>query len=184
LDPPAPELDPYLDAAARCFGRHGFARTSIPDVARELGVSRATVYRRVGTVQRLARLLLAREIHAFLGTIGPRDALDRERLERLLTRLARLASEHPVLRKLISDEPDVIGRMFVAEYGRVLEVLVPLVAAGLRRAMRRGRVARRDPDALAESLVRIALSLLIAPPVTDAGAFVHEILAPVLEPAG
>ena len=62
--PPAPpaELDPYLDAAARCLARHGIGRTSVQDVARELGVNRATVYRQVGTVEDMVRLLVAREL--------------------------------------------------------------------------------------------------------------------------
>src|SRR3546814_18879186 len=49
---PAVELDPYLDAAARCFTRFGITRTRVPDVAAEVGVSRVTVYRPVGTVER------------------------------------------------------------------------------------------------------------------------------------
>ena len=38
-EPPPPDLDIYLDAAARCLARHGVGRTSVQDVARELGVS-------------------------------------------------------------------------------------------------------------------------------------------------
>src|SRR5579884_3492717 len=66
--PPVPpeELDPYLDAAARCFGRFGISRTRVPDVAAEVGVSRVTVYRQVGTVEDMARMLLARDMHRLL----------------------------------------------------------------------------------------------------------------------
>src|SRR3546814_393937 len=63
---PAVELDPYLDAAARCFTRFGITRTRVPDVAAEVGVSRVTVYRQVGTVEDMARLLLARAMHRIL----------------------------------------------------------------------------------------------------------------------
>src|SRR3546814_68889 len=76
---PAVELDPYLDAAARCFTRFGITRTRVPDVAAEVGVSRVTVYRQVGTVEDMARLLLARDMHRILtalpaaleGAVGP-----------------------------------------------------------------------------------------------------------------
>src|SRR5690242_17733681 len=34
-----------LDAALRCFGRWGVAKTTFDDIAREAGYSRATVYR-------------------------------------------------------------------------------------------------------------------------------------------
>src|SRR3546814_18542456 len=56
----SPALDPYLDAAARCFVRHGLRRTRLTDIADDAGVSRLTVYRQVGTVEDAARLLLAR----------------------------------------------------------------------------------------------------------------------------
>ena len=39
---PPPTLDPYLDAAARCFARHGLRRTRVTDIADEVGVSRVT----------------------------------------------------------------------------------------------------------------------------------------------
>ena len=44
--PPGGDLDPYLDAATRCFVRYGVRRTSVQDVADELGVNRTTLYRR------------------------------------------------------------------------------------------------------------------------------------------
>src|SRR5437016_14545038 len=34
-----------LDAVLRCIGRFGFAKTTIDDIAREAGCSRATLYR-------------------------------------------------------------------------------------------------------------------------------------------
>jgi TetR/AcrR family fatty acid metabolism transcriptional regulator len=44
-----------LDAAARCFAKHGFARTRIEDVAAEARVSRALVYHHFGSKEELAR---------------------------------------------------------------------------------------------------------------------------------
>ncbi|MBV9252708.1 MAG: helix-turn-helix transcriptional regulator, partial [Actinobacteria bacterium] len=43
-----PALDQrILDATLRCIGRWGVAKTTLEDVAREAGCSRATVYRAV-----------------------------------------------------------------------------------------------------------------------------------------
>ena len=53
---PNPDLDPYLDAAAECFARHGVQRASVQDVARRLGVNRTTVYRQIGNVEDMVRL--------------------------------------------------------------------------------------------------------------------------------
>src|SRR3712207_9244997 len=58
--PPPPSASACLDAAARCIVRDGLADTSVPDVARELGVSRGTVYRQVGPMPVIVRQLLRR----------------------------------------------------------------------------------------------------------------------------
>jgi TetR/AcrR family fatty acid metabolism transcriptional regulator len=61
--PHAPDATPavaarrlrILDAAARCFARHGFARTRVEDVAAEARVSRALVHHHFGSKEDLAR---------------------------------------------------------------------------------------------------------------------------------
>lgn len=69
--PPRPDesLTPFLDAAARCIERFGWARTSVRDVAAEAGVERTTVYRRVGSMGDILRLLVARELHALVALL-------------------------------------------------------------------------------------------------------------------
>ena len=103
--PPA-ELDAYLDAAAACFLRHGVSRTRVPDVAAEVGVSRVTVYRQVGTVENMARLLLARYLHRLLVRLpaAMRGATGPETIVRLLETIIEHARSHPVLMKVLRDE--------------------------------------------------------------------------------
>src|SRR5580700_4087161 len=72
-DPP-PSLDPYLDAATRCFVRHGIERTTVQDVATEMGFNRATIYRQVGTIEQQIRLLAARDVRRHLSSIPARVA--------------------------------------------------------------------------------------------------------------
>lgn len=182
-EPPPVTLDPYLDAAARCFARHGIRRTSVQDVARELRVNRTTVYRQVGGVDHLARLLLARDLHRALallpttldGTDGPTVVV------RVLTTLVKHAREHPVAAKVLRDEPEIIGPFLTEELpdlvGRVAEVLRPL----LEFAMGAGVLARRDAGVVAEWLVRIGISALLAPP-PDLEGFFAEVLVPALTP--
>src|SRR4051812_3678750 len=73
---PPPELGPALDAAARCFARHGVTRTSMTDIGRELGVSRSGIYRQLGSIERAVRLLLAREVHVLVTRRLPRALRD------------------------------------------------------------------------------------------------------------
>lgn len=181
--PPA-ELDPYLDAAARCFARHGILRTAVPDIARELGVSRTTVYRQVGTIRELAGLLFAREIHRLLAAV-PGQVAGSEPVDaiiRMATLVTRFAHEHPVLRKVLADEADLAGSYLSlglqALIDRVRPVARPLIARGIAD----GNLADRDPDVLVDWLVRLICSVVLVPPTVDLAAYFDDVLRPVLTP--
>ena len=182
--PPPASLDPFLDAAARCFARHGIKRTSVQDVARELRVNRATVYRQIGNVDQQVRLLLARDLHRLLASLpGALDgATGPEAIVELLAAIVTFAREHPVLVKVLADEADLIGPFLVSDLpelvGRVAAAITPLLDA----AMAGGLLARRDPVVVAEWVVRMGVSLILAPPPGDLSRFIAELLVPALSP--
>ena len=182
--PPGDALDPYLDAATQCFVRYGIRRTSVQDVADELGVNRTTVYRQVGTIDRMIRLLIARDLHRLLGhlpvslteTSGPRAVVD------LMATIIRYASDHPVMAKVLRDEPEFIGPFLASDLPEVIDRVTAAISPLLSAAMAAGRIAHRDPDLLAESLVRLGITLVLAPPSGELESFLAEILVPTLKP--
>jgi len=182
--PPDPALDPYLDAAAECFSRHGLTRTSVPDIARAAGVSRSTVYRVAGTVEDLAQLLLARELHSFLSGIP--EVLARRQGPDVVVELAagfvRLATGHPAMQKILRDEPRYAGEALVEEIPRALESASAVVSTLLSAGMDNGLVARRNPDIVADWIVRTVFTAIVAPPAGDLEAWFAEVLVPVLAP--
>jgi AcrR family transcriptional regulator len=182
--PPPASLDPFLDAAARCFARHGIKRTSVQDVARELRVNRTTVYRQIGNVDEQVRLLLARDLHRLLASLpgALSGASGPEAIVELLDAIVTYAREHPVLAKVLADEADLIGPFLVSDMpelvGRVAAAITPLLDA----AMTAGVLARRDPVVVAEWVVRLGVSLILAPPPGDLSRFIAELLVPALSP--
>jgi AcrR family transcriptional regulator len=181
---PPPALDPYLDAAAQCLARHGVGRTSVHDVARELGVSRATVYRQVGTMDRLGALLFAREVHRLLQALPAQVAglSGVDAVVRMAALVCDAARQHPVLRKVLADEPEIAGSYLTmglpALIERVRPVLVPLLEAGAAA----GELVAADAEVLADWLVRlVSSSVLVAPPVEPERWF-DAVLRPVLTP--
>lgn len=58
MDPPR---DPVLDAAAACYLRLGVGKTTAADIAAEVGISRATLYRRFGSHEMIFMAVLTRE---------------------------------------------------------------------------------------------------------------------------
>lgn len=181
--PPAP-LDPYLDAAALCFARCGPGRTTLPDIAREMGVSRTTVYRKAGSIDRLASQLLARELHALLATLpemvdgvqGPRTLTD------LLARVVEFCCEHPIVAKVLDDEPELIGAFLQQHLPVVIEQVCLASEPMLTVAMDAGLIRRCSANAVAELLVRVLVTCVVAGPASGAQAFLEQTLVALLEP--
>ncbi len=182
---PNPDLDPYLDAAAECFAKHGVQRASVQDVARRLGVNRTTVYRQIGNVEDMVRLLIAREFHRFLeDTPIVLDESDAPAsIVHVLTAIVERARKHPVLVKVLEDEPEVIGPFLATEMRAVIQRVADDVVPLLEWAMAQGAIAEVNSEHLAEWLVRAAISVILAPPPGDVAVFLQEMLLPVLTPA-
>ncbi|HET9077141.1 MAG TPA: TetR/AcrR family transcriptional regulator [Acidimicrobiales bacterium] len=185
-EPPPPALDPYLDAAVRCFVRYGVHRTSVQDVAAEMKVNRTTVYRQVGNVDAMLRLVNARAVHRIVEEAFRRAdpaSVSAHTVVQLLADLIEMVRSDPVVGKVLGDELDLVGTL-VADLPAMIERVVAAVTPGLEAAMRSGRLARGDARSLAEWMTRIGGSCILAPPPGDLRAFLAEVLVPVLTPAG
>lgn len=110
------EADPLrrrlVDAALVCIARWGVTKTSLDDIAREAGVSRATVYRAVpGGKERLLTVVLDHETGRFLHEMEAQLAAATD-LADLLSRGIGTAlaavSDHPALRTLLELEPELV----------------------------------------------------------------------------
>jgi AcrR family transcriptional regulator len=180
---PPPSASACLDAAARCIVRDGLARTSVPDVARELGVSRGTVYRQVGPMSVIVRQLLRREVGRVLSTATvPQDELDPDGLVRLMAGIVSGVAGNPVLHRVLTSELATVGVGFLENLPANVRTLTGHLAPALATAMDAGLLARRDPEVLAEWIVRQGFSLAVAPSGHPPEVFFGEVLLPLLRP--
>ncbi|MDQ1368485.1 MAG: hypothetical protein QOF20_838 [Acidimicrobiaceae bacterium] len=98
-----------LEGAYDCIARHGMAKTTVEDVARQAQVSRATVYRYFpGGKDQLLRDTVTWEAARFFGplaaaTAGAADFASM--LEEALLFAHRAVGEHAVLQKMLRSEP-------------------------------------------------------------------------------
>jgi len=183
--PPNPDdsVTPFLEAATRCIERFGFRRTSVADVAKEAGVERTTVYRRVGSMDDIFRLLIARELHLLMAAVPARAALGADGVDLVVEIVAfsiEHARAHPVLAKVLADEPDVVAGFVSAGLGelftRVTDTLAPVVSV----AMSGGLIAPRDPVLVTDWVTRFALTLLVVPPPIPLRDYLRAVFEPVL----
>ncbi len=182
--PPRPDLDPFLDAAAACFARHGLKRTSVQDVARELGVDRTTVYRQAGTIPQLARLLAARELQRLVMSIPGRAAqpVSPSGVIEIVASVIDDIRNHPVMAKFLADDTDTVTLSALDQLPPLLQRVAEFLAPLLATAMASGSLARRDPLVLAEWLIRLVVTLVLVPPLGDLRTFLSELLLPALTP--
>jgi len=162
-----------VDGALRCVARQGIAKTTLDDVAREAGCSRATVYRTFpgGKDNVLAALFeteLARFYSALAVRLGDAGNLEDVLVEGIATGTSRIAG-HPALAYLLEHEPGVILPFLTFSHMDEL-----LAGAAMFLAPFLGRfVDHEEAVRLAQFGTRIALSYLSCPAegtdITDRG---------------
>lgn len=182
--PPDSALDPYLDAATTCILRHGITRTSLGDIAKELGVSRTTAYRQLSSVDNAVRLIAARELHRFHETVPAAlaGAGGPDGVVRVLAAFITLAQRDPVLVKVFRDEPAIVSEMLAAQGVEMFQTVADMLIPSLEVAMAAGLIRILDPVALAHWITRIGAAMIIAPPPVDTKQLLDEMLLPILAP--
>lgn len=175
------ELDRFLDAAMRAFLRHGVSRTRIPDIAEEADVSRTTVYRVVGPVERVAAALLEREVGRLLDVVTTafRSANDWESVLEVCAEAIEEVERHALLRKVRDDEPAIIGTALVKQIGPVIDMASKALEPSFADLQTRGVTSGRDHRLVAETLVRLGITYVLAPPDGRIRRFLFELLGEV-----
>jgi AcrR family transcriptional regulator len=173
------ELDRYLDAAMAAFLRHGVSRTRVPDIAHEAGVSRTSVYRVLGPVDRAALALLDREVARLLahvaGAVGSARRWDDVLEECALAMEA--VENHPLLRKVRDDEPGIVGMALVKHTPLIIDVVSSVLEPALADLVARGVTSGREHRLVAETLVRLGITCTLAPPDRGVRELLHDLLS-------
>ncbi len=157
-----------LAATYACVARFGMGKTTVEDVVKESGVSRASIYRLFpGGKDQLLRETVGWEMNRFFASLAEAvyDAPDfATLLERGLVFAHRAIQEHVVLRKVLETEPERLLPLITVEQHRVLEFITAFLLPYLEREERAGRVRPGvDLQAGADYVARMILSLIGSP---------------------
>jgi len=152
-----------VDAALECMARTGVAGTSLDDVARQAGCSRATVYRVFpGGKDALVAAVVSTEASRFFSALavrmGEADTLE-DVLVAGMTEAAAAIEGHGVLARLLRHEPEVVlAQLAFARMDEVLAVTCAFTAPFLGRWLEPAESRR-----VAEWAARIVVSYLACP---------------------
>jgi AcrR family transcriptional regulator len=167
--PAAPSLRiRVIEAAVVCLSRHGTLKTTVDDIARRAGVSRATVYRAFpGGRDEVLRAVVDTEAARLFAAVGAKLAAERELSSALVVGIVEASTrigEHPAVRYLVAQEPGtILGHLAFDQADRLLATSSRLTAPFLTRWM-----SPEEAERVAEWAVRIVLSYAISPsPRTD-----------------
>jgi len=156
-----------LDAAASCYARFGLAKSTVEDVARAAGVSRATVYRYFKNRDELLLAVVAREASRLAAEaevyLQRFDDVGSWIVEGMLFCLDELP-HRPLLAMLLG--PDDVGRAsrLVLTSERLLDLAADILRPMFEPARRAGRLQESvELDALMEWVLRVLTSYLTVP---------------------
>jgi len=157
-----------LEATYACVARFGMGKTTVEDVVKESGVSRASIYRLFpGGKDQLLRETVGWEMNRFFARLAEAvyDAPDfASLLEEGLVFAHRAIQGHEVLRKVLDTEPERFLPLITVEQHRVLDFITAFLLPYLEREERAGRVRPGvDLEAAAQYVARLVLSLIGSP---------------------
>jgi AcrR family transcriptional regulator len=152
-----------IEAAVVCLSQHGTVKTTVDDIARRAGVSRATVYRAFpGGRDEVLHAVVDTEAARLFAAVGAKLASERELSAALVAGIVEASSrirEHPAVRYLLAHEPGtILGHLAFDEADRLVATSSRVTAPFLTRWM-----SPTEAERVAEWVTRIVLSYAIAP---------------------
>ena len=155
-----------LDAALRVLVDFGVKRATVELVAKYAGVSHMTVYRRWPAKNELLLTAVMTEFRRlFTDVYDEARALDSfdDKVVTGFTGILWCIKSHPLMARELATEPEVVMPFLTTASGPAMDMAIAFGAENLRRAAKAEGLVLSDPVALAEVLVRLAHSLLLAP---------------------
>ncbi|MGH8980854.1 MAG: TetR/AcrR family transcriptional regulator [Acidimicrobiales bacterium] len=152
-----------VDAALRCLARHGIAKTTVDDVAREAGFSRATLYRQFpggkdAVVQAVVETEAARLFSSLGAVMGEAEDLETLLVRAILDAATQLSS-HEAIGYLLAHEPGkILPHLTFSGLDRLLRATASFAAPYFGRWLEPEEAARA-----AEWAARIVVSYLVCP---------------------
>ena len=166
-DPSAATPDRILEAATELFGAHGFARTTIREIAERARANSALIYYYFGSKTGLFEALMAgvqTAVHANLERSMAAAGTPREKLERFIRLQIELLRRRSPLLRIILRETLNQSELAATAVRSAMEPNLAIVAALIREGIAAGEFRPVDPVLAARTLVgSLLVPVVLAP---------------------
>jgi AcrR family transcriptional regulator len=171
--------DPILDAARDCVLAVGVRRTTLTDVARRAGVSRMTLYRRFPDMTALLQALMTREFGAIIAAEAagehPGDTI-RERFVDQVVHGAQSLVEHPLFRRILDVDPEIVLPYFAQRYGAFQRAVLENFGARIAEGIAEGSIREADAEVLAATVEMALRGYVLSALAEDAAGLRPRVL--------
>ncbi|MFD6195381.1 TetR/AcrR family transcriptional regulator [Mycobacteriaceae bacterium NPDC060252] len=185
-----------LAAAAEQIAVTGWRRSTVDDVAKRAGLSRATVYRRFPNKKALTEAVVYAELRKYMAGVASR--IEGQTMT-LADRMAESSSytvefilDHPLLRRLLETEPESILPALTTDAGPLIEAFREFCASRWKAEIYGDATVSSQVSThlriVAELHIRIGLSLILTRQTAieldtaeQARSFARDYLAPMLD---
>jgi len=181
-----------LDAALELAAASGVQSLTMEAVAQRAGVGRMTVYRRFGGKVGMLTALGAREARRCIAELDSATLPEAPMIEQVALGFVvsiRLTREHPLLRRLVQFEPEMVLAALTKDGASLFGVVRTYAAERMAEAQRAGVLSEAvNVQEASELLVRLAVSFALLPdsllPLDDEGRLrevAERMLVPIVE---
>jgi AcrR family transcriptional regulator len=154
-----------LEAARRRFVRFGPRKTTMDEVAREAGCSRATLYTHFGSKEDLYASLLRADWEAFIGEaekILASAAGARRKLRRIVEITRATYADNQVLRLVAArDDEMTLGRVAHSFTHDQEQKTIELLRRVIEQGVEEGSMRRIDPERVAYLMFHLGSALVV-----------------------
>lgn len=194
MTPERDEVDEkIMDATLERILQVGIRRASLEDIARRVGMNRATIHRRfVGkdnlieaVIERETRRMLA-EVTAIATTAPGVDA----QIEDTMLHVLLQTRIHTLVTQLLRVAPEEALSFYTVQGERLVGIGIDYIVGMLDHAQQAGLIDRYDPRPVAELIARLSHSLMLTPggagsvdfsDTEQARAFVRTAIVPLIK---
>jgi|WetSurMetagenome_2_1015567.scaffolds.fasta_scaffold373396_2 AcrR family transcriptional regulator len=159
---PGDRKDEILDAATRCFARHGYDKTTMEDIGKLVGMNKVSLYYYFKGKELLFTSALDREARQYdERCLAEAQAASgfRSRIETWIARSFRFSQESGLLRSASAETLSAM-RPFLREYrARVLETASSAISAFIEEGVASGEARPCDAPRIGRAIFTIAFSM-------------------------